>query len=158
MTNILFLTFYYGFIFPAGFFFASATLAVHYWVDKFCLLRVWSPAPMLGSEIADISRVYFLSAAIAVYAVMSSYNYASFPYDNACGTCCRSSACNVVYLLFLTKPIYPSNTRTEWKSQPRPQSTLAAFRPRKEPGPNPSIRAVRPVGRNRISRFRASSG
>lgn len=86
MTNILFLTFYYGFIFPAGFFFASATLAVHYWVDKFCLLRVWAPAPMLGSEIADRSRVYFFSAAIAVYAVMSSYNYASFPYDNACGT------------------------------------------------------------------------
>lgn len=86
MTNVLFLTFYYGFIFPAGFFFAAATLAIHYWVDKFCLLRVWAPAPMLGSEIADMSRVYFMSFAIAVYAVMSSFNYASFPYDNACGT------------------------------------------------------------------------
>ena len=85
MTNVLFLTFYYGFIFPAGFFFASVTLAVRYWVDKFCLLRVWSPAPMLGSEIADMSRVYFFSLASVGYAVMSSYNYASFPYDNACG-------------------------------------------------------------------------
>lgn len=84
MTNVLFVTFYYAFIFPAGYFFAAATLAVHYWVDKFCLLRIWRPAPMLGSEIADTCRIYFFSFAIAVLAVMSSYNYASFPYDNAC--------------------------------------------------------------------------
>ena len=38
MTNVIFLTFYYAIIFPAGFFFAAATLFVHYWTDKFCLL------------------------------------------------------------------------------------------------------------------------
>jgi hypothetical protein len=85
MTNVLFLTFYYALLFPAGFFFAAATLAIHYLVDKYCLLRKWAPAPMLGSAIADMSRIYFFSSAIAVYAVVSSYNFASWPYDNACG-------------------------------------------------------------------------
>jgi hypothetical protein len=49
-TTVLFLTFYYAMLFPAGFFFGSATLCVHYWTDKFCLLRVWKQAPPIGSE------------------------------------------------------------------------------------------------------------
>jgi len=84
MTGVIFLTFYYAMVFPIGFFWAAATLAVHYWVDKFCLLRVWAPAPMVGTKIAMISRLYFLTTAVLFYAVMSSYNFASFPYDNAC--------------------------------------------------------------------------
>ena len=83
MTNVLFLTFYFAMIYPAGYFWAAATLSVHYWVDKFCLLRNWAQAPALGTDIADLSRVYF-SAAVVVYAIMSSYYFASFPYDNAC--------------------------------------------------------------------------
>jgi hypothetical protein len=84
MTNVLFLTFYYALLFPAGFFFAAATLAIHYLVDKYCLLRNWAPAPLVCGSIADMSRIYFFSSAIAIYAVVSSYNFASFPYDNAC--------------------------------------------------------------------------
>ena len=38
MTNVVFVAFYYAIIFPAGFLFASATLFVHYWTDKFCIL------------------------------------------------------------------------------------------------------------------------
>ena len=34
MTNVLFLAFYYGTIYPAGFFFASATLCINYWTGK----------------------------------------------------------------------------------------------------------------------------
>jgi len=84
MTNVLFLTFYYALLYPAGFFWAAATLAVHYWVDKFCLLRNWAQAPALGTKIADMSRLYFFTGSLLAYALMASYNFASFPYDNAC--------------------------------------------------------------------------
>jgi hypothetical protein len=84
LSSVLFLTFYYAALFPAGYFLAALTLTVHYWVDKFSLLRVWKPAPVVGSEIGRFSRTYFLSAAVAVFALMSSFNFASFPYDNAC--------------------------------------------------------------------------
>ena len=84
MTNVLFMTFFYAAIFPSGFFFGAATLGVHYWVDKCCLLRNWARAPIVGSQVADMSRNYFLTSALAVYALMASYNFASFPFDNAC--------------------------------------------------------------------------
>lgn len=86
MTKVLFLTFFYSAIFPVGFFFCTLTLFVHYWVDKFCLLRSWAPAPIIGTEIAVFSRNYFFSLTLLCLAVMSSYSWASFPYDNACET------------------------------------------------------------------------
>ena len=84
MTNVLFLVFYFAMIFPAGFFWASATLVIIYWVDKFCLLRTWAPTPMLGTAVADYNRVSFVPLVLIAYGLMSSYNFASFPYDNAC--------------------------------------------------------------------------
>jgi hypothetical protein len=103
LTNVLFMTCYYSLLFPASYFLASATLAVHYWVDKFCLLRVWAPAPKIKSGIADMSRTYFFSVAVIVYAIMSSYGFASFPYDNACGKLTYCFAClslvNIISLI-----------------------------------------------------------
>eukprot|EP00541_Cyclophora_tenuis_P000573 CAMPEP_0116575050 /NCGR_PEP_ID=MMETSP0397-20121206/19739_1 /TAXON_ID=216820 /ORGANISM="Cyclophora tenuis, Strain ECT3854" /LENGTH=521 /DNA_ID=CAMNT_0004103893 /DNA_START=128 /DNA_END=1693 /DNA_ORIENTATION=+ len=84
MTKVLFMTFYYAFIFPPGFIFAGVTLGVTYWVDKFSLLRKWKREPLLDNQIAKMSRTYFFSAALAVYALMCAYNYAGFPFDNAC--------------------------------------------------------------------------
>lgn len=83
MTSMLFLTFYYGTIFPAGFFFAAGTLVVHYWTDKFCLLRIWAQAPRLGSEISRFCRLYIVVTLIC-FAVISSYYVASVPFDNTC--------------------------------------------------------------------------
>ena len=81
------MTFYYAMLFPIGFFLASCTLTIHYWTDKFCLLRVWAPAPRIGTRVAEMSRTYFLAAALLVYAFLNSYSYASFPFDNACRKC-----------------------------------------------------------------------
>jgi hypothetical protein len=86
MTKILFLTFFYSAIYPAGFFFAAASLTVNYFVDKFCLLRTYGPAPQVGGDVAEFSRSYFFTSALAAYALMLSYNYAGFPFDNACNT------------------------------------------------------------------------
>jgi hypothetical protein len=86
ITKILFLTFFYAAIFPAGFFFAAASLSVNYWVDKFCLLRTYGPAPLVGNAVAESSRSYLMYSALAVYALMVSYNFAGFPFDQACDT------------------------------------------------------------------------
>lgn len=53
-------------------------------VDKFCLMRIWANSPHIGSEVARFSRKYFFSAAVVAYAVISSYQWAGFPYDNLC--------------------------------------------------------------------------
>jgi hypothetical protein len=86
MTKILFLCFFYSAIFPAGFFMAAVTLSIQYCTDKFALLRTWGPEPDLGGEVADFSRNYFFTAALVVFALMQSYNFAGWPFDNACET------------------------------------------------------------------------
>lgn len=86
MTKILFLCFFYSALFPAGFFMAAVTLSIQYCTDKFALLRTWGPEPDLGSEVADFSRNYFFTAALVVFALMQSYNYAGWPFDNVCET------------------------------------------------------------------------
>jgi hypothetical protein len=86
MTNVIFFTFYYGVIFPAGFLFAAATLIVHYFTDKFCVLRVWAQAPEEGTQISLVCRS-FIIIGLLIYVIMSAYTIAAFPYDNACGMC-----------------------------------------------------------------------
>jgi len=78
------MTFFYGTIFPAAYFFAFATLTVHYLTDKWCLLRMWRQQPALGYQISRFSRGYFFTAAIIAFAIAAAYFYSGFPFDNAC--------------------------------------------------------------------------
>ena len=84
MTKTLFLTFCYCATYPGVFFLCAATLIINYHVDKFYLLRTWTPAPMLGAHIANFSRIYFMTTAIAALAIVSLYLFAGFPFDNLC--------------------------------------------------------------------------
>lgn len=65
MTNVIFLTFYYAIIFPAGFFFAAATLFVHYWTDKFCLLvSTLMCRQQMGTEFMRFDLIFELPACV----------------------------------------------------------------------------------------------
>ena len=110
-TKVLFLCFFYSALFPATFFFCAAILTVQYFADKFCLMvrgyfcgmftafstllsiyiacrfhkqRIWEPAPFIGPQLAVFSRRYFFTGALLAYAIVSSYAWAQFPYDNIC--------------------------------------------------------------------------
>uniref|UniRef100_A0A7S1GL09 Uncharacterized protein n=1 Tax=Cyclophora tenuis TaxID=216820 RepID=A0A7S1GL09_CYCTE len=48
------------------------------------LMRIWTPAPFVGTQLAKFSRTYFFWAAILICGVVSSYTWAQFPYDNVC--------------------------------------------------------------------------
>ena len=84
MTKILFLTFFYAAYLPSGFFLCSVALLVYFYSDKYCLLRVWAPAPMIGTQLAVFSRTYFFTTALTALGVLSAHALASFPCDNLC--------------------------------------------------------------------------
>jgi hypothetical protein len=84
MTKILFLTFWYCAIYPAAFFMCSLTLFIAYYADKFSLTRIWKRQPHLGPKISEVSRVYFFPLSIAAMAIVSSYYWSAFPFDNIC--------------------------------------------------------------------------
>mmetsp|Transcript_2051 Transcript_2051/g.3256 ORF Transcript_2051/g.3256 Transcript_2051/m.3256 type:complete len:974 (-) Transcript_2051:276-3197(-) len=86
VTKLLFLAFFYASIFPVGYFICSASLIIAYYTDKFCLLRIWRPAPQLGNEVAEFSREYFFPVVVLALALVNGYLYAMFPYDNVCET------------------------------------------------------------------------
>ena len=84
MTKVIFLTFYYAIVFPASFFFAAGILIVHYWTDKYCILRCWQRAPLIGTDLARFSRYYIYPLTLLTFALTLAYNYGSFPFDQAC--------------------------------------------------------------------------
>jgi len=84
MTKILFLCLWYCAIYPGAFFMCAFALFINYFVDRFSLMRTWSRQPQLGTPISEVSRKYFFSLAILAMAIISSYFWASFPFDNLC--------------------------------------------------------------------------
>lgn len=83
-TKSIFLAYFYSALDPNAFFLCFGTLTMQYLVDKFCLMRIWSPAPFIGTGLAKFSRRYFLSAALVIFGIVSAYVWAHFPYDNIC--------------------------------------------------------------------------
>ena len=83
MTRIFFFTLFYCSLFPAGFFFAAVIFAAAYWLDKFSILRSYRQGPKVGNKVSRMSN-FFLLLCLGTYAVMTSLNFAQFPFDNAC--------------------------------------------------------------------------
>ena len=84
MTKILFLGLWYCAIYPSALFMCSVTMFIAYFADKFALMRIWKRQPHLGATISEVSRHYFFSLAIVAMAVVSSYYWSAFPFDNIC--------------------------------------------------------------------------
>jgi hypothetical protein len=83
-TKVLFVVFFYSALFPLGFFFGFLILSFQYLSDKYCLVRIYGWNPLIGSELAVFSRRYFFTSATLAFALVSSYAWAQFPYDNVC--------------------------------------------------------------------------
>ena len=84
ITYLLFLTFWFSSLFPAAFFMCSAAFFVAFYADKFSLLRTWRHKDHATARISSFSRRYFFSTALMMFAIVSSYFWASFPFDNLC--------------------------------------------------------------------------
>lgn len=74
----------------------SFALFINYFVDRFALMRTWKRPPQLGTKISEFSRRYFFSLAILAMAVLSSYYWAGFPFDNLCPD--ENTAINASYV------------------------------------------------------------
>jgi len=86
MTKIIFLTLWYCAVYPSAFFMCSFTLFINYFTDRFSLMRTWKQQPHLGTHISRINRRIFVPLAVAAQALISSYFWSGFPFDNLCQT------------------------------------------------------------------------
>lgn len=80
----MFVIFFYSALFPYGFFFGFVILLIQYYMDKFCLVRLWRPTPKIGSDLANFSRRIFFPLTLVFFAIISSFVWAQYPFDNLC--------------------------------------------------------------------------
>jgi len=83
-TKVFFLVLFYAALVPAGYFMCAMILLAYYLNDKFCITRVWKPAPLVGTELTKFSRRYFFSLAFYALCLMTAYWWAGFPFDQVC--------------------------------------------------------------------------
>jgi hypothetical protein len=123
MTKIMFLAFWYSSIFPGALFLGAIALWVNYYTDRFSLMRTWKRAPHVSREISSYSQHYFFSSACIFLAVMSSFYWSAFPFDNLCEV--EDASVNSTYVgthevnvtkRFQTEPNKPFNTTVKANS------------------------------------------
>ncbi|KAG5187159.1 hypothetical protein JKP88DRAFT_288252 [Tribonema minus] len=55
MLKTVFVALYFSAIFPAGYFIAALAMFINYWVNKYCLLRIWRTPPPMSDFITKAS-------------------------------------------------------------------------------------------------------
>ena len=85
-TKVLFVALFYAAILPEALFLGAAALIIHFFVGRFCLLRMWRAAPDIGLTLSRLSRNYFFSVSLIVHVIASAYWWSGYPFDHICAT------------------------------------------------------------------------
>jgi hypothetical protein len=59
-TKIIFVVFFYGAIFPSGFFYGALALFLTYLTDKYLMLRSWGPMPQVRNAVARLNPGHYI--------------------------------------------------------------------------------------------------
>jgi len=82
-TKMLFLCLVYAPIFPSAYFIGGVSMFIQYYVDKYCLLRVWANAPHIGTQL-EKSRRKVMYIVLVIHALFTAFLWGSFPFDDVC--------------------------------------------------------------------------
>ena len=81
MSKTIFVALFFAPIYPMAYWILAFALLYNFFVDKYCLLRVWTRKPEIDSSITRATRMHF-SFAILVHVVVATHYYASWPFDD----------------------------------------------------------------------------
>ena len=83
LVKTVFMSLFFGALFPLGYFYSAFACLVSFWVDKFCLLRVFRQKPPVGDKLTKVTRT-FAACIILVHALVTAHFYYAWPFDNLC--------------------------------------------------------------------------
>uniref|UniRef100_A0A7S1XQ05 CSC1/OSCA1-like cytosolic domain-containing protein n=1 Tax=Phaeomonas parva TaxID=124430 RepID=A0A7S1XQ05_9STRA len=80
LTKTVFVSLFNMSVYPAGVFITAFAMIVNFWVDKYCLLRIWAPQPELGAGITTTNRSY-IALVLLFHFMVALHVYAAWPFD-----------------------------------------------------------------------------
>lgn len=83
LAKTVLMSLFFSAIFPVGYLYSALACFLSYWVDKFCILRVFRQKPTSGDKLVRVTRL-FCAIIILVHAVITAHFYYSWPFDNLC--------------------------------------------------------------------------
>ena len=84
MTKTLFVSMFFGSLLPSGYAISCAAFLCCYWVDKYCLFRLWKQPPAIDASLTAASRLQ-IAVILVVHCVIACQVFAGFPFDHVSG-------------------------------------------------------------------------
>jgi len=81
MTKTIFVSLFYNALFPAGLFVTCLAFFVSYWVDKYCLFRLWKQPPAMDGTLAAAAR-FQISLVFLLHCAVTFHFFSGWPFDN----------------------------------------------------------------------------
>jgi hypothetical protein len=85
LCKTILMSLFFSAIFPLGYFYSAMACFISYWVDKFCVLRLFRQKPPAGDKLVVVTRT-FIAIIVLIHAVVTAHFYYSWPFDNLCAT------------------------------------------------------------------------
>ena len=89
MTKTLFVSLFFVAIFPQGLFVTACAFTVSFWVDKYCLFRLWKQPPAMDGALAVAAR-FQISLIFLIHCFVTQHFYMGWPFDNVEATTSNS--------------------------------------------------------------------
>ena len=80
MTKTVFVCYFYSALIPSAYLIAAFALFYNFWVDKYCLLRVWQVKPPLDAKIVATTRAH-LALIVVIHCITTLHYFAGWPFD-----------------------------------------------------------------------------
>lgn len=81
MTKSLFVGLFYSTLYPGGLLWTVCSFFMCYWVDKYCLFRLWKQPPAIDASLTAASRLQ-IAVILIVHSIIAGLFFAGYPFDN----------------------------------------------------------------------------
>jgi hypothetical protein len=90
MTKSLFVGLFYSTLYPGGLVWTTCSFVMCYWIDKYCLFRLWKQPPAIDASLTAASRLQI--AVICIFhSIIAGLFFAGYPFDNLGATTTAST-------------------------------------------------------------------
>jgi hypothetical protein len=83
MTKTVFVTLFNSGLNPFGYTLCAFAQFFAFWVDKYCIFRIWEQQPAMGDDIIKKNRAQ-IALAVLIHMIITLHFYASWPFDGLC--------------------------------------------------------------------------